>query len=368
MNRLLIRLLPLRILLLGGLALTACDRYDVRPRDEEAFRTQIEGMIRDRTRRIAYQPAIAAAVVRNGQVVTRHTYGTRKPFGTEAVTGRTLFPLASSTKLFTSVAVLLAVQEGRLRLDQPISAFVEGLPESWRAITVKHLLTHTDGLKDGFLNPKMGQLPPDQHEALSRMQYVQFAAELPVNFAPGKRTQYGQTGFVLLSMVLERIYGQPYERIVQTKLFTPLGMNETYFTSKSFQRDGFTMDIFEPAGSSFRSLRLGYNYPDYATAAVSSTLDDMIAFARGMQQNRVLTAETFRQLTTPTELSRGFALGWTYDLINGQVAVGHSGGQSVVVTFLPASNATTILLSNTTDPAVLSLGHQLTEKTAQYLR
>jgi CubicO group peptidase (beta-lactamase class C family) len=323
-------------------------------------------MVHTRTKHIGYQPAIAAAVIRDGQTLLEYTHGQEKPSSAVNVTSQTLFPLASATKMITSVAVMMAQQEGRLDLNQPITQYVENLPESWQAITLRHLLTHTDGLPDGFANPAMNDLPPQDHEWMSREQYISFAAGLPIHFTPGKNTQYGQTGFVLLSMALEKVYGKKYEDLIKEKIFTPLGMQNTYFTTTSFRLGEFTPLIFEPAGDSFKAVALTYPYPDYATAAVSSTLQDMIIFMNALQQNLLLSASSLRQLVTPSGLTKQYAMGLTYQIISGRAVAGHSGGWSVVLAYVPDKNLSTILLSNTTDESILKLGYQLVEKAIQY--
>jgi CubicO group peptidase (beta-lactamase class C family) len=350
------------------LSLPACEKYDTQPQNPEELRNQFEGMVQTRTKHIAYQPAIAAAILHNGQTLMEYTHGQEKPFSEAQVTSQTLFPLASATKIITSVAVGMALQEGRVDLNQPVIQYVENLPDSWKAITLRHLLTHTDGLQDGFTNPAMGNLPPQEHEWMSRQQYVDFAAAFPLNFAPGKSARYGQTGFVLLSMVLEKVYGKKYEDLVKEKIFIPLGMQNTYFTTTSFRLGNFIPQIYEPTGDSFKAVQLTYPYPDYATAAVSSTLQDMIIFMNALQQNRLLSATTLRQLVTPTGLTKKYALGLTYQIIGGRAVTGHSGGWSVVLAYVPDKNLSTIFLSNTSDASMLKLGYQLVEKAIQYTK
>jgi CubicO group peptidase (beta-lactamase class C family) len=358
--------LYLLIFTLVACCFSACEKYDIQAQNPEELRKQFEGLVHTRTKSIAYQPAIAAGIVHNGQTILEYTYGHEKPFSEVPVTGQTLFPLASATKIITSVAVLMAEQEGRLDINMPVTRYVENLPESWQVITVKHLLTHTDGLPDGFANPAMDKLPPQEHEWMSREKYAEFAAGIPVNFAPGKGTRYGQTGFVLLSMVLEKVYERKYEDIVKEKIFTPLGMQNTYFTTTSFRLGDFTPQVYEPAGSSFKALPLKYPYPDYATAAISSTLQDMLIFMNALGQHRLLSAASLRQLVTPTGLTNTYALGLTYQIISGRAVAGHSGGWSVVLAYIPDKNMSTVFLSNTSDASILKLGYQLIEKAIQY--
>jgi CubicO group peptidase (beta-lactamase class C family) len=345
---------------------SGCEKYDTPPQNPEELRKQFEGVVHTRTKHIGYQPAMAAAIIRDGKVLLEYTNGHEKPSSAVNVTSQTLFPLASATKMITAIAVMMARQEGRLDLNMPVTHYIENLPESWQAITLRHLLTHTDGLQDGFANPAMGNLPPHEHEWMNCEQYVEFAAGLPMHFTPGKNTQYGQTGFVLLSMALEKVYGKKYEDLIKEKIFTPLGMQNTYFTTTSFRLGDFAPQIYEPAGDSFKAIPLTYPYPDYATAAVSSTLQDMIILMTALQQNSLLSPASLRQLVTPTQLTKQYAMGLTYQIISGRAVAGHSGGWSVVLAYIPDKNLSTILLSNTSDESILKLGYQLVEKAIQY--
>ena len=168
-------------------------------------------------------PGLALAVVRNGEVVKLKGYGMANLELDAPVTPDTVFELASVTKQFTATAIMLLAEEGKLKLDDPISLRLSGTPGSWKAITVRHLLTHTAGLaslETGFRALWEGGV------RLNYSTSEAFAAAMkdPISFAPGEQWQYSDVGYFLLGMIIEQVSGQRYREFLAERFFKPLGM------------------------------------------------------------------------------------------------------------------------------------------------
>ena len=137
-------------------------------------------------------------------------------------TPKTAFEIGSITKQFTAAAILLLAQEGKLTVDDKISRYLKGTPASWGGISIRHLLTHTSGLKnytglDGF----------ELARHLTQAQFISQIAAHPLDFAPGEKWSYCNTGYNLLGYIIENVSGKSYWDFLEQNIFAPLGMTAT---------------------------------------------------------------------------------------------------------------------------------------------
>lgn len=345
----------------------SCEKYEPTPVNSSELESHIAGLVGTRTKKLPFEPPVAWAMVKAGRMEANYFQGSEVPGGNVSVSDRSLFILASAAKLFTSVMVMKAVEDKKIQLTAKASDYLDWLPQAWRNITIDQLLAHADGVPDVGENAKYKKLPMETTEYMSRRDYLSYAAELPLHFKAGLQTRYGQTGYVILSVILEKVYGKPYEKVVQETILTPLEMNDTHFITHHSEIVTFRPQIFEPDGNTFKKVTPGYVYADYATAGLCSNLKDMIKFICALQSHQVLSAQNFRRLYTPVKGLSGFALGWEYRYKDGELMAGHSGGWSVVVMHLPKSNTTSIFLSSAADESILNTGYQVAEKVKQFV-
>ena len=346
----------------------SCEKYDRPVKDLDQLEQEVAGLIKVRTQKLPFKAPIAWALVQNGQVKSAYHQGFEIPGENTPVSGQSLFLLASASKMITSVMVMKAVEEGKIQLNTKLSEYLNNLPLSWQNINLSQLLSHTDGIADVMDNVKYKALDPTVAMDLSRQKYLEYAAELPLRFEAGKQTQYGQSGFVLLSLMLEHIYQMPYETLIAQKIFIPLGMQQTHFFKEGDKIGDYKPQVFEPSGNSFKKVTPPYVYADFATAGVCINMKDMIRFISALQKHELLNADSFKRLYTPIADRPAFALGWQFRYKNGQLMVGHTGGWSVVVMHFPATNATSIFLSAAADESILNTGYQVAEKALEYTK
>lgn len=168
-------------------------------------------------------PGVALAVVKNGQVIKAQGYGLANLELNVPVTPESVFELASVTKSFTATAIMMLVEEGKVGLDDKISTYLVNAPDSWRDITVRHLLTHT------------ASLSPNQEETRENSELANYTSaemfegisEWSLDFAPGERWQYFDPGYFLLGMIIEEQSGKRYREFLRERIFEPLGMTKT---------------------------------------------------------------------------------------------------------------------------------------------
>ncbi|HEY1098508.1 MAG TPA: serine hydrolase domain-containing protein, partial [Myxococcota bacterium] len=177
--------------------------------------------------------AFTMAVVDHGRV-WRHSRGVINARTKQKATTSTSFRLASITKTFTALAIMQLVQDGELDLDTPVTTIVPSLPASLSAVTVRHLLNHTSGIRH---YPLKGE-ERAWRKHLTTAQTLAVFADRPLAFAPGQRFLYTTYGYDVLGAVLEAKTGTAYADVVDERIFSPLGMANTFIEdSRKRRRD-----------------------------------------------------------------------------------------------------------------------------------
>ena len=177
-----------------------------------------EAIVRDEMRSQQI-PGLAIAVIDHGKVILAQGYGYANLEHQVPVITDTVFQSGSVGKQFTSTAVMLFVQDGKLALDDPITRYLPEAPPEWAAIRIHHLLTHTSGIRDyGY------EASYDTRRAVTEADLVRMACAQPLEFQPGERYSYSNTGYLLLGAILDRIGGRHYSEVLRDRVFRPLGM------------------------------------------------------------------------------------------------------------------------------------------------
>ncbi|HEU5237777.1 MAG TPA: serine hydrolase domain-containing protein, partial [Pyrinomonadaceae bacterium] len=168
-------------------------------------------------------PGLALAVVKDGKVIKAQGYGVANLETEAPVTPETVFELASITKTFTATAIMILVEEGKVNIDDHISKYLEKTPDSWKNITVRHLLTHTSGL------PTLGKDFKSMVWTLdvSTAAMYDAARKDTLGFAAGDKWEYSDVGYFLLGMIIEKGSGQRYADFLAKRIFQPAGMTNT---------------------------------------------------------------------------------------------------------------------------------------------
>jgi len=171
----------------------------------------------------SHTPGAALVVIRDGKIVKMRGYGLADVERKVPVTADTVFEIGSITKQFTATAIMMLVEQGKIDLADPIGKYLSDVPETWTAITIRQLLTHTSGIPDyeeimgygGYRNP------------MTSAQIIALAAGRPLDFPPGTKWNYSNTGYYLLTLILEKISGESCARLLHKTIFAPAGMTHT---------------------------------------------------------------------------------------------------------------------------------------------
>jgi CubicO group peptidase (beta-lactamase class C family) len=303
-------------------------------------------------------PGIAIAVIRDGQPAHVLVSGDADLASHAPVTGDTPFQLASTTKLFSSIAVLRLVADGKLQLDDPVGDHLDGLPPAWRAITVRQLLSHTSGLPDVTRSTGELDLVADDWEHA-----LPLVADAPFRFRPGTGWAYTQTNYAILQRMVEQVSGMAFEAFLDTRLFRPLGMRHTFFPDATRR----CATNYEPGREGRLEERTELAFPRYVHAAggLCASLDDLVAWSAALEAGKVVPLALLQEARAPARLAGGglarvggsvsYGLGRAVDQTAGHRWAGHSGGNSTAKRRYLDDGMTVIVLHNgASDPDAIA--------------
>jgi D-alanyl-D-alanine carboxypeptidase len=286
----------------------------------------------------------AVLVAKDGKPIFRKGFGLADREWDVANTPETRFRLGSITKQFTATAILQLAEQGKLGLDDPISKYYPAAPAAWAPITLKHLLTHTSGIPSYTAIPgffaQLARLDrtPEEIIALTR--------DKPLDFPPGSKYAYDNTGYVLLGYVIEKVSGQSYAAYLQDHIFTPLGMKDTGYDVSgevlARRASGYSVMGGKVRNADYLAMTL-----PYAAGSLYSTVDDLLIWDQALHAGKAIKPASVAAMFTDYGFKYGFGQG--VGVQNGHRTWSHSGGIngfSTMLTHLPDDGLTVIVLSN----------------------
>lgn len=269
-------------------------------------------------------PGLALAVVKNGELEKASGYGLANVELNVPVRTDTVFQMQSITKTFTASAIMLLVEEGKLSVEDNITKYLPGLPDTWNAVTVRHLLTHTSGIKD-FINEPIMDLrldiqPGDVIEALR---------DKPLNFQPGEKYAYSNTGYHLLAMIIREVTGKYWGEFLKERIFDPLGMNDTRVISHSEIITNRASGYLWERNRLENGRYIAATILGYAGGGLRSTVLDLAKWEAALCSDKILKPSTLEQMWTRAELNdgskSGYGLGWGIGTHQGRRLISHTG-------------------------------------------
>lgn len=295
------------------------------------------------------EPGGAALVARNGRIVYRKAFGMANlELGVPMQAGN-VFRIGSITKQFTAVAILRLAEQGRLGLQDDVTKYIPDYPTGGRSITIEHLLAHTSGIRD-FARMRdsvpLGTLDFTPVEMIGRFKHE------PLQFDPGTKWEYSNSGYVILGHVIERVTGTTYAGYLEDSIFRPLGMTRTSYASDTRivvdRADGYT----RAEGGFENAPYLSLTQP-YAAGALQSTVGDLFLWHRALLSDTLIGRESRERAWTRTALTDGrrmkYGFGWRIGAIQGSPSVWHGGlinGFITMAMYLPSEDVFVAVFSN----------------------
>lgn len=305
-------------------------------------------------------PGCAIGVYRSGKILHTGAFGMANlEFGVP-ITPRAVFDIGSVSKQFTAASLVLLAQDGKLSLDDDIRKYLPELPDYGKKISVRHLLNHTSGLRDYNRLLSMAGFNRDD-VSTNEQAYALIIRQKGLNFEPGTRHLYSNTGHFLASLIVEKVAGQGLPIFAHERIFKPLGMGSTLF------RDDHTLIVPQRAVGYSPRENAGYqidvsNWEQVGDGGLLSTVEDFARWSANLDSGAVGGKGLIDALHTRSTLRDGstieYTIGLQHGAVRGLLFVEHSGGWGGYVSHFrrfPAAGLTVAALCNDAAAPVLAL-------------
>ncbi len=267
-------------------------------------------------------PGLALLVIQGGETVKLQGYGMANLEHEVPVTPDTIFQSGSVGKMFTAAGLLLLVEEGKLSLDDRLAKHFGRAPAAWHRMTVRHLLTHTSGIKD-YGNEF------DYRKDYTEDELLETVMKLPVQFEPGTQWSYSNSGYVAAGALLSKLADEHWSDFLEKRVFAPAGMKTAREISE-LDLVPHRADGYEPQqdGTLRNQEWVSPTWGRTADGALYFSARDLEAFGRTLRARGLLSEESYDQWWTPVQLEVGtypYGFGWGVGEQRGRRVVEHGG-------------------------------------------
>lgn len=291
-------------------------------------------------------PGFVVAVGIGDRFLFERAYGLMNVRERTLVATDSIFQIASVTKQFTAAAIMKLVERGELIVDTDVRSIIPELHTGDGVVTIEHLLTHTSGL------PNYIEATIDPHQPITHQELIEKMNSLPVRFRPGDEFEYNNGGYYLLGIVIERLSGISYAEFLEQELLHPLGLVETAYCGRPPAwpiPDGY-VKLGPLPRAEFEAMDMSI---PFAAGALCSTAEDLVRWARALEEGRAVRPDSYEAMTTSYRLNSGGQTGYGYGISlgmrNGISVLSHSGGIPGFSSFLmviPESGFTIAVVAN----------------------
>lgn len=294
------------------------------------------------------EPGATALVAKGGEIVYHKAFGMANLELDVQMKPDMVLEIGSITKQFTAVSILMLMEQGKLNVEDDITAFIEDYPTHGHHISIHHLLTHTSGIKSYTSIERWSTM---WRQDLEPMEVIDIFKNEPMDFAPGEAWSYNNSAYILLGYIIEKASGLTYEEFVETNIFEPLGMHSSRYGKHSEvikKRASGYHENSEFVNAEYLSLT-----QPYAAGSLMSTVEDLYIWNRAIRSNKLVKPASIALAFTNYTLNNGehidYGYGWAINEINGSATVEHSGGIFGFVTnsiYLPDEDVFVAIYSN----------------------
>jgi CubicO group peptidase (beta-lactamase class C family) len=264
-------------------------------------------------------PGLSMLVYYEGNTVFRKAYGmadvqtgSRYQPGMSCYTG-------SLAKQFTAMAIMILVERKLINLQKSITDYFPEYPDLWKDVTIHHLLTHQSGISD-YLNDHGYAMDGMTNE--DAIDYILVNGHM--NFDPGEMFRYSNTGYVILAELVEKISGKPFYLFCEEEIFSPVGMEHTFFVNDNHQ-----IPENRAIGHNLDGIENDYTLRTNGDGGLISTVDDMLLWDKSLDTGLPVSSETIITMMSPyADMKNGayYGYGWYVDNFNGRELISHDGG------------------------------------------
>ena len=284
-------------------------------------------------------------VARDGKPIVSKGYGMANIELSVPNSPQTVFRLGSITKQFTGMAIAMLQERGKLSVSDSVCKYVADCPSAWKPITVKNLLTHTSGITNYTAFPDFAKTTISP---ITNAEMIGILKEKPLDFAPGEKFSYSNSGYYVLGEIIEKTSGKTYADFLQENIFTPLGMNDTGYdnplTIIKNRASGYQRQSGEVINASYMDMTV-----PYAAGSLYSTTGDLLLWDQALYTDKLLTNKSLEESFTPLEGDSGYAYGWGIGKKFNRKSISHGGGIygfATDISRFPDDKVTVVVLTN----------------------
>ncbi len=309
-------------------------------------------------------PGAAVMIIHHGRPVLTKAYGWADLEDKTPVTPQTNFRLASVTKQFTAMCIMMLVEREELNYDMTLQGIFPEFPEYGKRITVRHLLQHTSGLIDyEDLIPDTATVQVLDQDVLAMMKQQD-----STYFVPGAQHRYSNTGYALLAMIVEKVSQKSFARFLKENIFDPLGMANTVAYEKGVSTVPHRAMGYREDNGRFVGKDQSVTSAVLGDGGIYSSVEDLCKWEQALDTEKLVNMATRQQAFTPAILNDGtptdYGFGWRIDEYRGHQRQHHTGSTSGfrnVIQRFPADKFAVIILTNRAEPEVAPLADKLAD-------
>ena len=297
----------------------------------------------------ANEPGATALVYKNGGVIYRKGFGSANLELGVAMQPEHVFEIGSITKQFTAIAILMLEEEGKLKVEDDMTKYIPDYPTQGKTITIHNLLNHTSGIKSytslqSFMKHARTDMTPSE--------LIDKFKNEPMDFDPGEKFLYNNSGYVILGHLIEVITGDTYANYIQKNIFDKVGMKNSYY--------GSMKRLIKNRAYGYKQVENGYANADYlsltlpyAAGSLMSNVDDLLKWQKALNTNQLITQKSYNKAINGSSLNSGEHIVYGYGLgagkIQGSKSISHSGGifgYSTMGVYMPQEDVFVSVLAN----------------------
>jgi CubicO group peptidase (beta-lactamase class C family) len=306
-------------------------------------------------------PGCALAVIKDGQIIYKRGYGMSNLEYAVPISPSSIFHIASISKEFTAMAIVMLAQQGKLSLDDDVRKYVPEVPNLGERITIRHLIHHTSGLRDQWALLEMAGWRED--DVITEGDILDLISrQKALNFKPGDEHLYSNTGYTLLAVIVKRVSGQSLRDFADANIFKPLGMTRTHFHDDHSMIVKDRTSAYQPRTGGGLKVSIPV-FDTYGATSLFTTVEDLAKWDQNFVDRKVGGDSVMEQMLTPGVLNSGKKLTYAFGLSIGEYkglkTVGHGGsdaGYRADFVRFPDQRFSVVCLCNlsTTNPSMLT--------------
>jgi CubicO group peptidase (beta-lactamase class C family) len=296
-------------------------------------------------------------IARDGLPLVTRSYGMANYELKVPNSPKTVFQLGSVSKQFTAMAIMQLQERGKLNVNDSISKYLEDCPAAWQPITIRHLLTHTSGIVNFSSLPdwddRISVLP------YTRSGFVKEFRNLPLEFVPGEKHQYSNSGYYLLGLIIERVSGKSYREFLSENIFVPLGMKSSNYNEHPTlvvnRATGYYWELDSFISAPNENLAISF-----ASSGIYSTIEDLLLWDKALYTEKLVSRKSLDEIFTPLREEYGY--GWRINKQFDRQMISHAGrhnGFKAYIARFPSERVTVLVQGNSDRANATRIGTNL---------